>query len=242
LLLRSDQDAEAVSKFHVAMNTKIDDHLQVIERTLNSTLSFSEELIEAEKRSAVIEESLNAAESKISELLSTLDNAKLRENEFQLQIAELEKCLTEAEEKQQTSSHECYMQEDLHALSELRLQLEATSTVLVESEEKMKGKESEIEHLNRTLLETSNDYQQVELRCKDLADENSNLRNEVKHVDLRVREELSRASLISREQNRAQFEQQLHKINREKATLEKYVEELKGQVEALNDSLVSVID
>ena len=59
-----------------------------------------------------------------------------------------------------------------------------------------------------------------------------------KEVEKRIREELSRASLMSKDQERARFEQERHTLTREKQQAESEAAKGKEELEAVKLSLV----
>ncbi|KAL2002924.1 hypothetical protein VTN02DRAFT_5521 [Thermoascus thermophilus] len=233
------KDAEKDSNLQNDIGMKLGDQLRKIEAVLGSNTNLSEHLTQAYAKHGRLEENLKTAESTISSLTKSVEDLKLQETDLRKRITDLEADLSEAQKLQDLSAGNNTSQEDSEA-AELRIQLEATSAALAEAEERLRIKESEIERVNQSLLEAKNMVQEAERHVEDVESEKNAMAEEIRGVELKVREELSRASLISRDQNRAQFEQQLHKIRREKAMVERDSAKMKEHLDALQASLIQV--
>ncbi|PWY76993.1 hypothetical protein BO70DRAFT_295172 [Aspergillus heteromorphus CBS 117.55] len=106
------------------------------------------------------------------------------------------------------------MEQKIRLLSEELRQAEFTIT----------AKDHENEAIKISLLETESRSHETESRVRQAESEAAALRDEVKAVEARVREELSRASVVSRELDRAKNEQVLHELLREKTDIERNME------------------
>lgn len=231
------KDAEKDSNIQNDIGMKLSDQLRKIEAVFGSNTNLSEQLTQAYEKYGRLEENLKTAESTISSLTKIVEDLKLQETNLKQRVTELEADISEARKLQDVSAGNNTSHEDSEE-PELRIQLEATSAALAEAEERLRIKESEIERVNQSLLEAKNMVQETERHVEEVELEKNALAEEIRGVELKVREELSRASLISRDQNRAQFEQQLHRIKREKAIVERDSAKVKEQLDALQASLV----
>ncbi|KAL2012336.1 hypothetical protein VTN00DRAFT_5054 [Thermoascus crustaceus] len=239
--MQMSKDAEKDSNIQNDIGMKLSEQLEKIEAALGSNMNLSEQLTQAYEKHGRLEENLKTAESTIASLTTTVEDLKLQETNLKQRVTELEADLSEAQKRQEVSTGINTSHKDSEA-PELRIQLEATSAALKEAEERLRIKDSEIECVNQSLLEAKNMVQETERHVEEIASEKNALAEEIRGVELKVREELSRASLISRDQNRAQFEQQLHKIKREKAIVEKESAKMKEQLDALQASLLASKD
>lgn len=117
-------------------------------------------------------------------------------------------------------------------VSELTVQLEKMSQELKNSQEGLRTRNMEHENTKLSLLETSEMLKAVEARAAQHENEVAALQQRNQAIESKIREELNRASVISRDQSRANFEQKLHGILREKTVVEK-------ELQKANELLVS---
>lgn len=112
-------------------------------------------------------------------------------------------------------------------------QLAKVSQQLKTAQESLRSKQEETEATKNSLCEVTKNLEEAEERATRHASEVATLQKRMQATESRVREELSRASVISRDQSRARFEQQLHGIFREKSALE-------DELVATKDLLVNI--
>ena len=124
------------------------------------------------------------------------------------------------------------------AIAEMESRLEKMSQELAMAQEALQAKDSESESTKRSLLETSKTAQETEARAVQHECEVAALQQKIQSIESKVREELNRASVISRDQTRAKFEQQLHKIVKEKEDAEKEMQKTKEILDAAQQSQV----
>lgn len=107
------------------------------------------------------------------------------------------------------------------AVSELTVQLEKISQELKASQEDLRAGDVDHESTKLSLMETSEMLKKAEARAAQHENEVAALQQRNQAIESKVREELNRASVISRDQSRAKFEQQVHGIMKERTAVEK---------------------
>ncbi|RAK98797.1 uncharacterized protein BO80DRAFT_479303 [Aspergillus ibericus CBS 121593] len=127
-------------------------------------------------------------------------------------------------------------------VAEMRDKMEHMSEDLKVAQEALKAKELETEAIRISLSESSSKANDAESRARAFELEAAALRDEVKSVESRVREELNRASVVSREQGRARYDQQLHELLREKVEVERNMERILTQLAEARLTLVESED
>lgn len=126
----------------------------------------------------------------------------------------------------------------LTATAEMESQLKRMSKELAMAQEALQEKDTESENAKRSLLETTKTAQKTEARAAQYECDVAALEQRIQSIEGKVREELNRASVISRDQTRAKFEQQLHKILKEKEDAEKEMQKTKELLDAAQQSQV----
>jgi hypothetical protein len=200
-----------------------------------SNTSCAEQLAEARELNGRLQEKLSATEVALCRACADCNNLKSQEAILQEQITSLEadvalfqKHNLDADRVHDSSNH----------TPELQVQLGTTPVVLTEESEKLKAREIEIRDTQHTLNETKLNLERANIQIVSLEAEKIALQENAREIERKVREELVRASLTSKDQNRAWFEQELHKLKREKLIAEQDVEKIKEQLESTKYSLV----
>lgn len=210
--------------------------LNDIDAVFSSTSKTADQLGEAKEVNGQLQEKLRGVESALEQ--SDTDREKLKSNEEHLneQIRNLQTEITDLKDEMAAQSHG-----DANTASEMQIQFDATSSALTEATESVRAKENEIQSLNSELQETKNSLESSEVLIATLETERSQIQGDASKIEQRVREELARASLKSKDQSRALFEQEQHKLNREKELAEKNAQKFKEQLEVTKSSLVCAL-
>ena len=124
------------------------------------------------------------------------------------------------------------------ATAGMESRLEKMSQELAMAQEALQAKDSESDSTKRSLLETTKTAHETEARAAQYECEVAALQKKIYSIEGKVREELNRASVISRDQTRAKFEQRLHKILKEKEDAEKELQKTKELLDAAQQSQV----
>ncbi|KAI2015669.1 hypothetical protein LOY97_004804 [Ophidiomyces ophidiicola] len=130
--------------------------------------------------------------------------------------------------------------EDYNELIELRIKFSNTSAKLIDANHKLEANETNISRLEASLEERQHSLQEAEAKISSLEREKVKVGEDSTIVENRVRAEFTRASLLAKEQDRAQFEQQLHELRRERNTVKKNAETIQEQLVTLKSKLATV--
>ncbi|QVM07251.1 hypothetical protein D8B26_001955 [Coccidioides posadasii str. Silveira] len=200
------------------------------------SFTASIKLADTKQTNGMLQEKVKIAEATLAQI--NVENAILKETESILRndVSALQK---EVESLQNQLADACQSSEDRHELSKLRIQFKEISAVLDDATAKLKAKEEEVSKLEAGLSETKSRLQNSETQIVNLETEKAKFEKDTISIENRVRAEFTKASLLSTEQNRAWFEQQLHQIKREKATAEKSANMLKEQTALLKSKLAA---
>ncbi|PGH13095.1 hypothetical protein AJ80_06467 [Polytolypa hystricis UAMH7299] len=214
-------------------STDILAQLDDIKSTFASNLALAEQLAQLQRANDDLRQNLDLSESRIVQRNSDYEQLKLKEENLQNLICNLEaEVLALHAEKSDTAQFQ-----ESEVTSELQTQLEATTAALTEATNKMKSKDEEMQEAERNLEEKTHQLEVAENRLIALQVENSEAQEKVSRIEQKIREEMTRASLRSKEQNKAWFEQEQHRLRREKVTAEKMVEKMKEQLGTMKFSL-----
>ncbi|EGD95087.1 hypothetical protein TESG_02580 [Trichophyton tonsurans CBS 112818] len=105
----------------------------------------------------------------------------------------------------------------------------------------LNSKESHLKEIEQLLAEKNQAIEEAKALARNIEAEKSVLELNSKEVEKRIREELSRASLMSKDQERAKFEQERHTLTREKQQAESEAAKGKEELEAVKLSLADSI-
>lgn len=157
-------------------------------------------------------------EPRLSALGTTIQGMEAREVGLVEQIEEIRKVTSELKSSE---IHSC-LENDKYATAtaELESNLEKVSQELRIAQEALRAKNDENENRKHSLFTTTNLLQETEARAAQCASENYVLQEKAQATESRIREQLNRASVISRDQSKAKFEQHLHEILKEKTAVE----------------------
>lgn len=235
------QDIEKNLEISSNITNNLKKQLQVVEDGVSSDSALFKQLITTQQTCGSLHEKLDAVGPGFGNLTVSIRNLEGQEINLSGQIEEFAKRLSEiqlrAQEVSQASEASNRSAED----SAIWLQLQEISAELRLVEERLKAKETENENIKLSLLEATEKVQEAEGKATQLEAEKSELHDKIQFIESKVREELNRASVIARDQNKAKFEQQIHKLVREKMDIEKDAERMKEQLERAKKSLVRSI-
>ncbi|EFR04958.1 hypothetical protein MGYG_07960 [Nannizzia gypsea CBS 118893] len=95
----------------------------------------------------------------------------------------------------------------------------------------LKSKESQFKDIEKLLAEKNQAVEEAKVLARNIECDKSTLEQNSREAEKRIREELSRASLMSKDQERARFEQERHILTREKQQAEADAAKGKGELE-----------
>ncbi|PGH15003.1 hypothetical protein AJ79_02683 [Helicocarpus griseus UAMH5409] len=208
----------STKKMEVALDLQTDHgnrvsvHLTELEAAVNSAASVVSQLAEARQLNGSLQEKLKTTETSLADVAADRDKLKSQEAALQRHIGDLEIEIStlQKDETEITQFKEAEMS------SELQIQLEATSAALTQVTDGIRTKEIEMQEIQLKLAETTQKLMDAERRVEELENEKLSIQDKAQRTEQRVREELTRANLAAKDQNRAWFEQERHKLKREK--------------------------
>ncbi|GAT28052.1 rootletin [Aspergillus luchuensis] len=124
-------------------------------------------------------------------------------------------------------------------LAEMERKIQSLSEQSKLAEEALRNKDLENQALRGSLETASAKVEDDDSRVRRCEAEVATLKDEVKSVEARVRKELSRASVVSREQDRARYEQKIHELLRGKSEIERNLSKVSMQLAETRRDLVS---
>ncbi|THC93630.1 hypothetical protein EYZ11_006880 [Aspergillus tanneri] len=205
-------------------------HLQYLGDSVNNGLNILRELSANEQRCSALQESFQAFVPSLESLNLSVKEIGDKESDLAQQMEHIGRSITEINipEKVELSSAEAfsYSQEKL----ELEQRLQELSTELRIAKESIEEKQICKEEANHALHEAMGRVRETEQRAKQFESQTIELQDRIKKIEIEVREELNRASVISRDQCRARYEQQVHGLVREKAEVENNLNKLREQL------------
>ncbi|GIJ89570.1 hypothetical protein Asppvi_008513 [Aspergillus pseudoviridinutans] len=200
---------------NVAHNLR--EQLKLFENNNGCHMALLKQLGLNEEQYNAVRERLEALEPSMHKINSSLRSLNEKEIDLAQHITHLEKSISEGQTPA-LATDVCGLSMENAALKD---QLEQLSIKMSSAEENAKAKELETEEAKRALLEVTAKMQEEMKRAQDFEAEAVSLRQKTISIETKIREELNRASVISRDQTKARFEQQIHKLLREKVEAEK---------------------
>ncbi|KAH1718900.1 hypothetical protein KXX25_003451 [Aspergillus fumigatus] len=196
---------------------KVLEQLKLFENTNGCHMALLKQLGINEEQYNTVREMLEALKPSMQTISSSLTTLNEKGIDLTQHITHLEKCIFEAQNPAPTIDV-CALFTENAALKDQKEQL---SIRVRSAEENAKAKELETEKANCALLDVTTKMQEEMKRAQDFEAEVVNQRQTIISIEAKIREELNRASVIARDQAKARFEQQIHKMLREKAEAEK---------------------
>ncbi|KAK2732459.1 hypothetical protein FQN57_002625 [Myotisia sp. PD_48] len=206
--------------------------LKAVESSVQSSSSAACQLTNAQEINGKLQGQLGAAEAKLSQALTDYNHAKVTEDALKTHLADLQHELSQSKEQFEHSRLEGDAK-----VSELQRRLEETTSTLNKTIENLQSKQLEFEELEQALKESTVKLEMTEAKVSCLESEKAEAEEKSRSTELRVREELTRESLKTKDQNRAWFEQEKHKLIQEKLRAKKDSIVAKEQLESIKASL-----
>jgi chromosome segregation ATPase len=214
------------------------EQLNLFENNNGSYMALLKQLGINEKQYNAVRERLEALEPSMHKINSSLTTIEEKEIDLVQHITHLEKSISEGQNPA-LATDVCALSTENAALKN---QIEQLSIKVSSAEDNAKAKELESEEAKRALLEVTAKMQEEMKRAQDLEAEAVSLRQKTISIEKKIREELNRASVISRDQTKARFEQQIHKLLREKVEAEKGMATIRESLAEAQASMVINIE
>ena len=215
------------------LKTALISHLSDLKSDICSTFTTAEQLSEIKEQNGRLQEKIENAESALLQVNTERENLRALENNLREKTRSLEDELTTLRREMEAQSHG-YSNE----ISALQVQLEATASSLEEASEQKKAREAEVQSLISDLGHTKSDLEKSESLVATLQEEKIKMEKDAREVEQKIREELARATLKSKDHSRALFEQEQHKLMREKRLAEQDARRAKEQLEMAKNNFV----
>ncbi|KAB8268951.1 hypothetical protein BDV30DRAFT_251782 [Aspergillus minisclerotigenes] len=217
---------ERSSKVNEDRAQLLTEQLRSVEENVGGESALLKRLSANEVTCTTLHESLEACAPSIDKLGSFLEGAREKENSLTRQMGQLEIRLSELQTPETTEPTAAEIKERV----ELELRIQQLSDELRTAEERLRSRAIENEEMRLSLLEAVTKGQEAEGRANKFESEAIALQDEIKVIESKIREELNRASVISRDQYRVKYEQQIHELLREKGELCKSIEKVRDEL------------
>lgn len=232
------KEIEKSSQMSNSVAEDLKERLEVVKGALGSDSILCEQLVTTQRSCGNLDEQLGSVGPSFGNLAILIETLQGRELGLVNQIDEFSSRISELQHRTHDEPSKREVTDRSAEISALQCQLQEKSAELKLAQERLKIAEAEVETVKTSMSESAAETQRTESQVSRLRAENSELQEKLQSVELKIREELNRASVISRDQNKARFEQQLHELLREKADLKRDTEKLKEQLEKTKKSHV----
>lgn len=220
------------------MTLQLRERLQYLEDSVNPSSSIVQKLSENEERCGTLQEALRGIIPTIESLNSSIKIMDGKEVSITQHMEQLGQSISEIKIPDKVEL--LPVEPCTHAKEniELQRQVQELASELKIAGESLKEKEKRNGETNNALLEAMSRVQEAETYTKKFESQNIELGDKLKLIENNVREELNRASVVARDEHKKQFEQQLHKVLREKTELENGLNSLQERLTQSQRELV----
>ncbi|PLN75030.1 hypothetical protein BDW42DRAFT_181388 [Aspergillus taichungensis] len=213
------------------------EQLQIAYDTVGTGSTLLEKFTENDKSFCSVQQRLGDLISSVEKVNESLTGFGLKENYLADEMGRLGKSLSEVKIPENIATFPAEGYFSIDEKRHLEATIETLRADLVLTGESVDTKDTEIESLKLSMSTVTEKLQQEEQRTIQLTVESDVLKHKIEEMDTKVREQLSRASVIARDQTKARFEQQMHQLSRGNADLELHVENLQGQLRDVEKKL-----
>lgn len=226
------------SEANSSLTLQLKEQLQYLATSMNTGSSIVQKLSENEKCCDILHRSLTGIIPTIENLNSSIKTLDDKELDITQQMERLGKSITEINIPDKVEL--LPVEPCTHAQEKLELERQVQNLVanLEFARENLKEKECHNEEINNALFEALRKVEETETHAKQFKSQIVELEDRAKTIEINVREELNRASIVARDEHKKKFEQQLHKAMREKAELEINLSKLQEQLADSHRDLV----
>lgn len=234
IALQLTKDIGSNSELNSQLVKELNERVEMIVDSVGGNSSMFKQLALSQDMCGILIVNLESVAPKLGHLTASIGKLGEKETELVQQLDEVADRVSEAKALEKAPLDSATQP----ANDQLQLQLEEASAQLSIVQASLEAKEMENETRRHELAEATAQTQTAENRAAQLEFEVASLQKNVQAIELKVREELNRASVVSRDHMRAKFEQQLHNAMKEKLELEKDSERMKKQLACIQQSLV----
>lgn len=232
-------DIEQNSEASVRLINDLKGEAQTILKAVDSISALFKQFGADKETCAMLSANLESVAPKICNLTTSIVDLDEKESSLVQRLEEITSALSDAQAQAKVALESQTW--DQPANNELQVQLDEASAKFNMAQASLEAKERENEDVRRLLSEAMAQAHVAESRSTQLESEVAALKGNMEAIERNVREELNRASVISRDQIRAKFEQQLHKVLKDKADTEKDAQRIKEQLESAQQSVVGIV-
>lgn len=218
--------------------SRIIEQLGEISASLRTSFELVNQLTEARETNGQLQEKLAGAERAQAEAEAC--NTDLKQQELQLS-ANCKRLQEEIDVLQTRLADASQFAVDSEKLSNTQDQLELASVELKNAKEALVTKEDLILKLEAEAEELRSALDNSKTQISVLANEKRKFEEERVAMENKVRAEFTKASLLSKEQNRACFEQKMHQLRRAKVIAEENIVTLQKDLGVMRSKLVSYL-
>lgn len=237
LALQLSKDIKGSSALNAEVIKGLRERTDMIANAVDSDSALFKQLVAGQEMCNGLKLGLESVAPKLCDLTESIGRLDEKEDGLAQQLGEIAKSFSDSQvlEKPPLESEAA----DQSARDRRQHQLDEISTQLSIAQANLAVKETENDNIRNSLSEATAQTQAAEERAMQLESEVAALQGNANAIELKVREELNRASVISRDHIKAKFEQQLHNSLREKMETERELERANKQLAGAQQSLVS---
>lgn len=213
-------NSQDYSQFNTNAMAHLEQQIQNLDSKFGVDCDLSKQLATNQEVCRILQERIERIGQNFSVLDNTIKRSKIKEVDFLEKMEEIGRTFSEVRNLEKVTCSSLENGSFVTPAIELESRLAKVSQELKTVQKSLEAKHDENETTKYSLSEVTKNLEETDARATQSASEVVILQNRMKETESRVREELSRASVISRDQSKARFEQQLHEILREKTALE----------------------
>ena len=238
LVLQLTNDIGGNSELNTQLAQDLRRRADMIVNAVDSNSVLFKQLAAGQEMCTRLKMDLESVAPKLCDLTASIGRLDEKEDGLVQKLGEVEKSFFESRVFEKTALE--LQATEQSTRNQLQLQLDEISAQLDIAQASLAVKEAENEKIRNSLSEAGAKAQDTEKQVMRLQSEVAFLQGNAKAAELRVREELNRASVIARDHIRAKFEQQLHNALREKMETERELDKIKEQLASAQQTLVKL--
>lgn len=201
-----------------------------MESLLAKTVENADKMAGVHEMNGTLHSKLESVELSLSEVSKARDKLQNEQQQSRKQIEDLE--------MEVGALREVRHQHESETTTKLNHELENLSSKFTKATQELEEKNKVIFELQEGLSSKSHENRTMNEKLQVLEMERTDLKKENSRVELNVRQEMMRANIAAKEQNKAALEQERYKMKRERALVEQTLEKMKGELESTKKSLV----
>lgn len=243
LNILSTQFTESVAtgtKTTVDLSAQVQQNLQIIQGFLGPDSTLVKQLDHCTSSYHNLDQSLETIAPTLGTLHTSVESLTATENDLVQDLKNLGERLAEAQAHSNRPGLEKELSAQFAENTRLQLQLQALSSERDSLQRELDAEVAETQNIRLSLTDVGAKLEVAESRNRQLENDKLALQREVTLAEQRSREERNNFTTLS-DQCKAQYEQQLQSLRREKEDIEKGTEQLVSQLGGVQDSLVGAI-